>query len=119
MGQPRANRIQIPTSDLEHRPHSSVGLRGRSLAEEVGGSSGHKPRDFRLVVASAALPADMQKALLWLAALSTFQFVLNVGAEIASFDSQQAFLRSGLREVGDSRHAAHDSRGRVIRDAEH
>jgi hypothetical protein len=49
----------------------------------------------------------------------TFQFVLNVGAEVASFDSQQPFLRSRLREVGDSRHAAHDSRGCVIRDAEH
>ena len=52
-------------------------------------------------------------------AASTFQFVLNVGAEVASFDSQQAFLRSRLREVGDSRHAAHDSCGCVIRDAKH
>jgi len=40
-----------------------------------------------------------------LAAASTFQFVLNVGAEVAAFDSQQALLRSGLRKVGDSRHA--------------
>jgi len=49
----------------------------------------------------------------------TFEFVLNVGAEVASFDSQQSFLRSRLCEVGYSRHAAHDSRGCVIRDAEH
>src|SRR5215469_786474 len=45
MGQPRANRIQIPTSDLEHRPHSSVDAREWSLVRTQF-CSRHTKREF-------------------------------------------------------------------------
>jgi hypothetical protein len=46
---------------------------------------------------------------------STFQFVLNVGSQVAALDPQQALLRSGSCEIRDSPHATHDSRGCVVR----